>query len=97
MINPVSVKEAITLEREVIANVHVAREAGHLDEAVSIMLEYVPSMLVCEMVEAMQDMLADPDPEGYYPVSKLCDLYGGSLPLARPKTKEEKERGEVMK
>lgn len=64
MICPVSVKAAVDLERDAIAAVHAAREEGRLDEAISIMLDYVAVSMVHEMIADIDDMLSDPSPVG---------------------------------
>lgn len=59
---PVSIKEAVKIEQEVISKVREANEAGRLDMALDIMLEYVSASLCLDMIDDLCDMLADPEP-----------------------------------
>ena len=60
MICPVTVKTAMTLQRDVLKTMHVAQEEGLLAEAISIMLEYISVPLIMDMLSDIQDMIADP-------------------------------------
>lgn len=59
---PVSVKQAVEIENEVQRCIEDAAVAGRLRAAVDIILEYISASLTLDVIDDLQDMLADADP-----------------------------------
>jgi hypothetical protein len=59
---PVSVKEAVEIENEVQTCIEDAVTCGRLRAAVDILLEYISASLTIDVIDDLQDMLADPEP-----------------------------------
>lgn len=73
MAYPVSVKEAIKIEQDVIKAVERAVEEDRLEAAVDIMCEYVSASMCLDMIDDLHDMLNDPDDP--VPVPKTPEEY----------------------
>ena len=67
---PVSIKAAVKIENDVIEAVKEAAAADRLEAALDIMLEYVSASLCLDMIDDLQDMLADPEEPAPVPRSK---------------------------
>lgn len=61
MPHPVSIKEAVAIENDVIDCIKVAQKKNRLEAALDIMLEYVSASLCLDMLDDLYDMLSDPE------------------------------------